>query len=97
LKLLTDLTARRASVKALAVGETVPDLTLIDQTHRRVALSELRGKVVAVNFIYTSCALPQFCFRIANHFGVLQKRFKDWLAADIVLLTVTFDPERDHP
>jgi protein SCO1 len=106
LKLLTDITASvasggGASVKpsttALAIGETVPDFTLIDQAHRRIAFSELRGKVVAVNFIYTSCALPQFCFRIANHFSVLQKRFSDRLAKDIVLLTVTFDPERDHP
>ena len=51
----------------------------------------------AINFVYTNCALPQFCFRIANHFGVLQRRFKDRLAKDLVLLTVTFDPARDGP
>jgi protein SCO1/2 len=84
-------------VKPLAIGETVPDFTLTDHTSRPVSLSQLRGKVVAVNFIYTSCALPQFCFRIANHFGVMQKRFKDRVGRDLVLLTVTFDPVRDQP
>jgi protein SCO1/2 len=52
---------------------------------------------VAVNFIYTSCALPNFCFRNTNTFGVLQRRFKDQLGKDLVLLTVTFDPQRDGP
>ena len=35
--------------------------------------------------------------RIANNFGVLQRRFKDQLGRDLVLLTVTFDPQRDSP
>ena len=64
---------------------------------RRVTLSRLRGRVVAINFIYTSCALPQFCFRTANQFGVLQKRFTPQLGRDVVFLTVTFDPVRDQP
>jgi peroxiredoxin len=44
----------------------MPDFALIDQRGRRVTLSQFRGRLVAVNFIYTSCALPQFCFRIAT-------------------------------
>jgi protein SCO1/2 len=62
-----------------------------------VALSDFRGKVVAINFIYTSCALPNFCLRLANNFGVLQKRFGKRLGRDLVLLTVTFDPVHDTP
>jgi protein SCO1/2 len=96
LKLLTQV-AGGAPRKALAIGQTVPDFTLTDQTHRRVVLSALRGKVVVVNFIYTSCPLPNFCLRIANNFGVLQKRFKARLGRDLVLLTVTFDPVHDTP
>jgi len=96
LKLLTRL-AGAAPPEGLATGETVPDFRLIDQKRRTVALSDLRGKVVAINFIYTSCALPDFCLRIANNFGVLQRRFKAQLGRDLVLLTVTFDPARDTP
>jgi protein SCO1 len=96
LKLLTRL-AGAATQRVLAIGETVPDFRLIDQKQQPVALSTLRGKVVAINFIYTSCALPNFCLRIANNFGVLQKRFKPQLGRELVLLTVTFDPVHDTP
>ena len=95
LKLLTDIIAPRPA--PIAAGEMVPDFTLTDQVRRRVSLASLRGKVVAINFIYTSCALPQFCFRMANHFGVVQKRFASRMGRDLVLLTVTFDPARDTP
>jgi protein SCO1 len=85
------------STPRLEVGAKVPDFTLMDQARQRVAFSSLAGKVVAVNFIYTRCALPQFCLRVSNNFGVLQKRFQKELGRDLVLLTVTFDPERDTP
>ena len=96
LKLLTRL-AGAVPQRVLAIGETVPDFTLIDQKRQPVALSSLRGKVVAINFVYTSCALPNFCLRIANNFGVLQRRFTPRLGRDLVLLTVTFDPVHDTP
>lgn len=96
LKLLKEI-AGGARPQVLAIGDTVPDFKLTDQRRRTVALSALRGKVVAINFIYTSCPLPNFCLRIANNFGVLQKRFKSRLGRDLVLLTVTFDPVHDTP
>ena len=95
LKLFRDRQARQSTTAILAAGERVPDFTLIDHLRRRVSLSQFRGKVVAVNFIYTSCVLPQFCYRIANHFNVVHRRFKD--RADLALLTITFDPARDKP
>jgi protein SCO1/2 len=86
-----------AQGRGLQVGREVPDFTLTDQLRRRVSLSQFKGKVVAINFIYTSCVLPQFCYRLANHFGVVQKRFNERMGRDLVLLTVTFDPARDTP
>lgn len=97
LKQLNRIISGPPADKPVAVGEVVPDFTLVDQRRRPVSLAELRGKVVAVNFIYTRCALPNFCLRIANNFAVLQKRFKQRLGRDLVLLTVTFDPVRDTP
>ncbi len=98
LKLLTQLSdPKSAAVKPLAVGQTIPNFNLIDQINRHVSLSQFRGKVVAINFIYTSCALPNFCFRNTNTFAVVQKRFKEQLGRDLILLTVTFDPARDQP
>jgi protein SCO1 len=80
---------------ALAVGASVPDFTLTDQGHRPVTLSEFHGKVVAIDFIYTRCPLPDYCFRLSNNFSRLQKRFRG--NQDLILLTVTFDPVRDDP
>jgi protein SCO1 len=100
------LTARRLSLlrraaghvpPPIAVGQKVPDFTLTASTKERVALSSLAGQVVAMNFVYTRCALPQFCLRMANTFGVLQKRFSHVLGRELQLLTVTFDPQRDTP
>lgn len=96
LGLLRDASGPRAGSQ-LAPGQMVPDVALIDQSRRPVVVSQFRGQVVLVNFIYTSCALPQFCFRVANHFGVIQRRFKARLRRDLTLLTVTFDPARDQP
>jgi protein SCO1/2 len=82
---------------AVNVGAEVPDFTLTDHKSRRVSLSQFRGKVVAINFMYTTCQLPEFCLRIVNHFGVLQTRFANELGSKLVFLTITFDPERDTP
>jgi protein SCO1 len=96
LSLLKEIAGGSAS-KTLAVGAAVPDFTLIDQKSRKVSLSQFRGKVVAINFMYTTCQLPDFCLRIVNHFGALQKTFKTELGRDLEFLTITFDPVRDQP
>jgi len=75
----------------------VPDFSLIDQRRQTVALSQFAGKVVVITFIYTRCPLPDFCFRMSNNFGELQKRFADRLDHDLVLLSITFDPQHDTP
>ena len=81
----------------IKVGDRVPDFTLFDQNRKPVSLSALRGKVVALTFIYTTCALPDFCYRLSTNFSRLQKRFAGQMGRDLVLLTVTFDPVHDTP
>jgi protein SCO1 len=98
LKLLTDLAANTRSTEGMvAIGASVPDFTLVDHKRRTMSLAQLRGKVVVVNFVYTTCALPNFCLRLANNFGVLQKRFAKELGRDLILLTISFDPVHDTP
>jgi protein SCO1 len=81
----------------LDVGQHVPDFSLNDQTGQSVSLSQFSGKVIAMTFVYTRCALPNFCFRLSNNFGQLQKRFGKQMGRDLILLTVTLDPTYDHP
>jgi len=97
LEILSSLAAPKSATSSLKVGDPVPNFTLIDQQRRSVSLSQFAGKVIALNFVYTRCPLPQYCFRMANNFGRLQKRFRERLGSDLVLLTVTFDPVHDQP
>jgi protein SCO1 len=78
-------------------GDAVPDFTLTDQTGRRVSLSQWAGKVVAATFIYTSCPLPDYCFRLSNNLGQLNQRFAGRMGRDVVLLSISFDPVHDQP
>jgi protein SCO1/2 len=52
---------------------------------------------VAVAFVYTRCPLPNYCFRLSNNLGRLQKRFADRMGRDLVLLSLTIDPVHDTP
>ena len=78
----------------LATGAAVPDFTLTDQSSRPVHLADFRGQVVAINFVYTRCPLPDVCPRLCASFARLQKRFAD---RDLTLLSVTLDPQYDSP
>jgi protein SCO1 len=98
LELLDEAMRSKAdSPSKLTSGQTVPDFSLIDQNNRSVTLSEFHGKVVAITFIYTRCPLPDYCIRLSNNFARLQKRFNDRMSRDLVLLSITFDPEYDQP
>jgi protein SCO1/2 len=77
----------------VAIGDPVPDFTLTDQNGRAVKLSDFHGQLVAVDFIYTRCPLPDVCPRLSANFARLQKRF----GGKIVLLSISLDPEYDTP
>lgn len=78
-------------------GSVVPDFTLIDQSEHPVHFSDFRGKVVAVNFIYTRCPLPDVCPRLSANFARLQRKFAGRLGTDLVFLSVSIDPQYDTP
>jgi protein SCO1 len=79
------------------VGSALPDFELTDQSNRPVALSALKRKVVAVTFIYTRCPLPDYCPRMVRNFRAIRDRFAARMDRDLVLLTITFDPQFDTP
>jgi protein SCO1/2 len=96
LRLLETLTAGPRA-KELAIGDAVPDFTLVDQEKRNVTLADLSGKVVALSFLYTKCRVASYCARLSNNLAVLQERFRDRLGKDLLLITITFDPQNDRP
>jgi len=79
------------------VGAQIPDFDLLDQTGAGVSLASLKGKVVAVTFIYTRCPLPDYCPRMVENFRAIRNRFTARMNRDLVLLTISFDPKYDTP
>jgi protein SCO1/2 len=80
---------------SLAVIRAAPDFSLLDSAGRPLRLSELRGRVTLVSFIYTSC--PSTCPLVTQRMALLQRRLAEagLLGSRVVLLSVTVDPERD--
>jgi len=91
------LTMTPAAPTLVKIGERMPDFTLVDQHGSSVSLSALRGRVVAVSFIYSRCPLPDYCPRMVQNLGRVRDRFRDRLGRDLALLTVSFDPRYDTP
>lgn len=85
-----------AVAKIVAVGQTVPDFALTDQSQRLVHLSDFKGKVVALTFAYSRCPNPNYCFRLSNNLAQLGRRFKSRPQKDLVLATIVIDPDNDR-
>jgi protein SCO1 len=89
----------KAVPQALQPGDAVPDFTMTDEDGKPLKLSDLRGKVVALTFIYTRCPLPDFCPRMDRKFAALAERVAavPGRSERIRLLSISFDPEHDTP
>lgn len=77
----------REAPRSLSAGSLAPDFTLRDLQDREVRLSQLRGKVVIVNFWATWC--PP-CKAEMPSMEVLHKTFKD---QDLVLLAINVEKD----
>jgi protein SCO1/2 len=71
-----------------------PDFTLTDgPTGDAISLSALRGKVVVLTFLYTSC--PDVCPLTAEKLRAARERVGS--TADLALVAVSVDPRNDTP
>ncbi len=64
----------REQPRRLEIGDPVPDFTMTSQDGKAVKLSDLRGNVVVLTFIYTRCPLPDFCPLMDKKFSELAQR-----------------------
>jgi protein SCO1/2 len=72
-----------------------PDFTLTSQDGAEVTLAALRGKVVAVTFIYTSC--PDICPMLTDKLARVQDALGSDFGSKVAFVSITTDPERDTP
>jgi cytochrome oxidase Cu insertion factor (SCO1/SenC/PrrC family) len=80
---------------SLSVIASAPDFALRDPGDKVVRLSDARGQVALVAFIYTSCTTA--CPILGHQMATLQKRLKaeKLLPGRVMLFSVTVDPARD--
>src|SRR4029450_10607686 len=71
-----------------------PAFVLLDQEGNRFDSTTLRGKVVVLNFIFTTCT--DVCPLFTANFAQLQRTLKNE-HANVFLVSVTPDPEVDSP
>ena len=84
---------------ALPVIKRVPGFVLRDTSGRSVDTRALtRGRIAVVSFIYTACADRLGCPLASVALRHLQDRLRaERLGEQALLLSISFDPERDHP
>jgi protein SCO1/2 len=79
----------------LPVIGSAPPFALTSQDGKRVALADLRGKVVAVAFIYTGC--PDICPLLTQKMAQVQEELGADFGTKVAFVSITLDPEHDTP
>ncbi|HUX30254.1 MAG TPA: SCO family protein [Thiobacillus sp.] len=92
LSAFTAETARRIDI--LRSPRRLPAVVLEDQDGRAFHLQDYRGRLLAVEFIYTHCAT------LCRSQGMVFKQIRDGvprqaLGSEFALISISFDPDRD--
>jgi protein SCO1 len=94
-----DLGAPNSSPPALKAGtfdppRPAPDFDLLGSNGEELKISHYRGKVVLLAFGFTSCTAV--CPITLNTFAVARRKLAA-SAADVQVVYITVDPQRDNP
>lgn len=77
----------------LPVIGPAPDFDLVAQDGTPLRLADLRGKVVAVTFIFTLC--PDICPMLTSNLAQVQEMLGDEFGRTVTFVSITIDPEND--
>lgn len=80
-------------------GDAVPDFKLLNQSGRIIHISQFKGRVLLITFIYTRCPLSDYCPRMSRNFAAIDQALTadPKLYAKTHLLSISFDPAYDKP
>ena len=77
-------------------GEMMPAFELVDQTGAVVKSDDLRGRVLVVSFVFTTCA--EACPLITAQLARTQRRVRiEKLDERVRFVSITLDPATDRP
>jgi protein SCO1/2 len=76
---------------------TIPDVAVLDQDGKefRFYSDLVKGKVVAINFVFTSCKAA--CPLLGAAFAKFQETLGDRLGREVSLISISVDPMVDRP
>ncbi len=88
---------KREAASADRVAVEIPDVNVIDQDGRRLRFySDLvKGKAVAINFIFTTCTT--ICPPLTATFRKVQQQLGERVGREVSLISVSVDPTTDVP
>jgi len=75
----------------------IPDVEVLDQDGNRLQFYSdlIKGKTVAINFIFTNCTT--ICPPLAATFARVQKQMGDKVGKDVHFISISVDPVTDTP
>lgn len=76
---------------------TIPDITMLNQNNQKVNIYKdlMKNKMVVLNVFYTSCT--GVCPTTAHWLAKLQSKLGDRLGKDVVIISMSIDPDVDTP
>lgn len=86
---------KKGEVGRKTVDLPAPDFTLVDQEGKPFSFAAVRGKVVLVTFIFTTC--PDFCPILTSKLTQIQRQLEANKEKNLFFLSVTTDPDTDKP
>jgi cytochrome oxidase Cu insertion factor (SCO1/SenC/PrrC family) len=83
--------------QAAMIKMNIPDIEVLDQDGNRLRFYSdlIKGKTVAINFIFTTCTT--ICPPLAATFARVQKQMGDKVGRDIHFISISVDPLTDTP
>jgi protein SCO1/2 len=96
LALLTDASGHESKDnQRLSKIGPAPEFALTNQDGKRLALKDLRGKVLAITFIFASCV--DTCPLLTAKLTGIQNRLGSYFGTKVYFVSITVDSERDTP
>jgi cytochrome oxidase Cu insertion factor (SCO1/SenC/PrrC family) len=88
-----EATAAASSTRKIVI----PDIVVLDQDGKAVRFYTdlIKGKTVAINFIFTTCTT--ICPPLAATFARVQKEMGDKVGRDVHFISISVDPLTDTP
>ncbi len=84
-------------MKTNRLAKHFPNVTLRTQDNQQVRFYDdvVKGKVVLINFMFTTCT--ELCPRATANLASLQQALGEHAGRDVFLISISVDPENDTP